>query len=293
MHVQSPNLSAFQEHRPLLFGIAYRMLGSVAEAEDMVQETFLRWQRQTHGEIQSVKAWLSATITRLCIDHLRSARKRREEYVGVWLPEPLVENHSDAHDRAVALADSLSTAFLVLLETLSPAERAVFLLREVFEYDYSEIGRIIDKNEANCRQMVRRAREHVAAGKSRFEANPAHNEKLVQQFLQTCREGDTGGLLALLTDDIVLYSDGGGKVPAAPKPIAGADRVARFLIGVSKVPRSGWEARPATVNSAPGLLTFRNGELSQTTSFEIVNGRIRAIYIVRNPDKLKHLVQEP
>lgn len=292
MNVQTPALSTFQEHRPLLFGIAYRMLGSVAEAEDMVQETFLRWQRQTTEGVQSPKAWLSAAVTRLCIDHLRSARKRREEYVGVWLPEPLVEDHSNANDRTAALADSLSTAFLVLLETLSPAERAVFLLREVFEYDYSEIGRIIDKNEANCRQMVRRAREHVAVGKARFEASPVHNEKLVQQFQQACRMGDTDGLLAMLTDDIVLYSDGGGKVAAAPKPIAGAERVARFLIGVSKIPRSGLEARFATVNSSPGLLVFRNGQLSQTTSLEVVNGRIRAIYVVRNPDKLKHLVQE-
>ena len=291
MNVETPALSAFQEHRPLLFGIAYRMLGSVAEAEDMVQETFLRWQRQAIEGVHSPKAWLSTAVTRLCIDHLRSARKRREEYVGVWLPEPLVEDRSDANSRTAALADSLSTAFLVLLETLSPAERAVFLLREVFEYDYSEIGRIIDKNEANCRQMVRRAREHVAAGKSRFEASPVHNEKLVQQFQQACRMGDTDGLLAMLTDDIVLYSDGGGKVAAAPKPIAGAERVARFLIGVSKIPRSGLEARFATVNGSPGLLVFRNGQLSQTTSLEVVNGQIRAIYVVRNPDKLKHLLR--
>lgn len=292
MNEPHSTLSVFQENRPLLFGIAYRMLGSVAEAEDMVQETFLRWQRQPVAEIKSAKAWLTAAITRLCIDHLRSARSRREEYVGVWLPEPLVEHQSSAGDKTSALADSLSTAFLVLLETLSPAERAVFLLREVFEYDYPEIGRIIDKNEANCRQMVRRAREHVAAGKSRFEANPVHSEKLVQQFLQTCRQGDTDGLLALLTDDIVLYSDGGGKVPAAPKPIAGSDRVARFLIGVSKIATSSLETRFAMVNSAPGILFFRDGQLSQTTSLEIVNGRIRALYIVRNPDKLKHLARE-
>lgn len=293
MNVQPPTLSAFEEHRSLLFGIAYRMLGSVAEAEDMVQETFLRWQRQSEEDIQSPKAWLSAAITRLCIDHLRSARKRREEYVGVWLPEPLVEHHFDSHDRTMAPADSLSTAFLVMLETLSPAERAAFLLREVFEYDYSEIGRILDKSEANCRQMVKRAREHLAAGRSRFEANPVHGEKLVQQFLQACWKGDTGGLVELLTDDIVLYSDGGGKVAAAPQPIAGTDRVARFLIGVSKIGRSTFEARFAMVNSAPGLLIYRNGELSQTTSLQIVNGRIQAIYVVRNPEKLKHLVVQP
>lgn len=289
MNAQPSVLSAFQENRPLLFGIAYRMLGSVAEAEDMVQETFLRWQRQSSAEVKSAKAWLSAAITRLCIDHLRSARKRREEYVGVWLPEPLVEEHGTTSGKTEALADSLSTAFLVLLETLSPAERAVFLLREVFEYDYPEIGRILDKNEVNCRQMVRRAREHVAAGKSRFEADPAHSERLVQQFLQTCRQGDTEGLLTLLASDVILYSDGGGKVPAAPRPVAGADRVARFLIGVSKIGRANLETRFAIVNSAPGVLVYRDGHLSQTTTIEAVDGRIRAIYIVRNPEKLKHL----
>jgi RNA polymerase sigma-70 factor (ECF subfamily) len=183
------HLAAFQEHRPILFGIAYRMLGSVSEAEDMVQETFMRWQRQSAAEIKSVRGWLTSAITRLCIDQLRSARRQREEYVGVWLPEPLVANHANAEDKASALADSLSMAFLVMLETLSPPERAVFLLREVFEYDFGEIGRIVDKSEDNCRQMLRRAREHVAAGRSRFEPAPEQNEQLVQRFLRACRGG--------------------------------------------------------------------------------------------------------
>lgn len=287
MNADSTTLPVFQEHRSLLFGIAYRMLGSVSEAEDMVQETFLRWQRQTISEIKSAKAWLTAAITRLCIDQLRSARMRREEYVGVWLPEPLVESQAERTEKDAALADSLSTAFLVLLETLSPAERAVFLLREVFEYDYDEIGRIIEKNEANCRQMVRRAKEHLAEGRSRFPATPGHNERLVQQFLDTCRQGDTATLLSLLSEDTVLYSDGGGKVPAAPEPIAGASKVARFLIGVAKLVRDDEEIRFATVNSAPGILRFREGQLVQTTALEIVDGRIAAIYVVRNPEKLK------
>jgi len=241
------------------------------------------------SEIKSPKAWLTATITRLCIDHLRSARKRREEYVGVWLPEPLVETQVDRSDKHAGLADSLSTAFLVLLETLTPAERAVFLLREVFEYDYSEIGRIIDKNEANCRQMVRRAKEHLAEGKSRFQAAPELQERLLQQFIETCRKGDTSGLLSLLSEDTVLYSDGGGKVPAAPKPVAGAAKVARFLVGVSKLARPDEEIRFAMINSAPGILRYHEGRLFQTTAFEIVDGRITAIYIVRNPDKLRHV----
>lgn len=282
-------LPLFQEHRSLLFGIAYRMLGSVSEAEDMVQETFLRWQRQDVSEIKSAKAWLTSAITRLCIDQLRSARKRREEYVGVWLPEPLVETPDERADKTASLSDSLSTAFLVLLETLTPAERAVFLLREVFEYDYSEIGRIIDKNEANCRQMVRRAKEHLAEGKSRFHAVPSHHERLVQQFMETCRQGDTTGLLSLLNEDAVMYSDGGGKVPAAPQPVIGAAKVARFLIGVGKLIRADEEFRFAMINSAPGILRYQHGRLIQTTALDVVDGRITAIYVVRNPEKLQHV----
>jgi RNA polymerase sigma-70 factor (ECF subfamily) len=289
MNDSAQALEGFQEHRSLLFGIAYRMLGSVSEAEDLVQETFLRWQRQPVEEIKSAKAWLTTTMTRMCIDYLGSARKRREEYVGVWLPEPLVNSAGEREDRTRALADSLSTAFLVLLETLSPAERAVFLLREVFEYDYSEIGKILEKTEASCRQMVRRAREHVATRESRFEADPAQNERLVQQFLEVCQNGDTSGLLELLSEDVVLYSDGGGKVAAAPEPVSGSGRVARFLIGVSKIGLAERTARFAVLNSTPGVLIFRDGELSQTTSLEIVDGRIRAIYVVRNPEKLRHL----
>jgi RNA polymerase sigma-70 factor (ECF subfamily) len=290
MNAESTILSVFQEHRALLFGVAYRMLGSVSEAEDMVQETFLRWQKQTLTEIKLPKAWLTTAITRLCIDHLRAARKRREEYVGVWLPEPLVETQADRADKSAGLADSLSTAFLILLETLAPAERAVFLLREVFEYEYSEISRIIDKSEANCRQMVRRAREHVAAGKSRFEAAPEHHERLVQQFIQTCRQGDTTALLSMLREDTVLYSDGGGKVVAAPQPVVGAAKVARFLVGVSKLIRENEEFRFAMINAAPGILRYQEGRLVQTTVLEIAAGQIAAIYVVRNPDKLAHVV---
>ncbi|HET6410411.1 MAG TPA: RNA polymerase sigma-70 factor [Chthoniobacteraceae bacterium] len=277
----------FQEHRPLLFGIAYRMLGSVTEAQDMVQEVFLRWQSQPIEEIKSPKAWLTTTVTRLCIDHLRSARVRREEYVGVWLPEPLLEAQQPPAE-APGLAESLTTAFLVLLETLSPAERAVFLLREVFEYDYDEIARITEKSEANCRQMLRRAKEHVAAGKSRFKADAARNEQLVQQFMDACRLGDTEGLLAMLSDDATLYSDGGGKVLAAVKPIFGADRVSRFLVGVMRFVAPDEEFRFAVVNSEPGLLRFHHGQLIQTTTFALADGRITAIYVVRNPDKLRH-----
>lgn len=286
VEVQDTLLPAFQEHRSLLFGIAYRMLGSVADADDMVQETYLRWQRQNPEVIECPRAWLTATITRLCIDHLKSARVRREEYVGVWLPEPLV-GQADSSPRG--MADSLSTAFLVLLETLTPAERAVFLLREVFQYDYAEIGRILDKDEANCRQMLRRAREHVAVGRSRFDPNPARGEELLRQFMNACRQGDTDGLLGLLHEDVVLYSDGGGKVSAAPAPVVGLAKVSRFLIGVSRIGRDTMEVKFSTVNAAPGALVYREGRLSQTTSLHIVDGKIAAIYVVRNPEKLGHL----
>ena len=283
----SPSLTLFEEQRSLLFGIAYRMLGSVSEAEDMVQETFLRWQRQPIAEIRSAKAWLTSAITRLCIDHLRSARVRREEYVGVWLPEPLIDHSPHAHRADARLADSLSTAFLVVLETLSPAERAVFLLREVFEYDYEEIARITERSEASCRQMLRRAREHVTAGKSRFAANAGRHEELATKFLETCRVGDTAGLLSMLREDVVLYSDGGGKVVAAPRPITGAAKATRFLIGVTKVAPADAEHRFAIVNEAPGVLRFSEGKLVQTTTFEIVDGQIQSLYIMRNPDKLR------
>ncbi len=286
MEASNANAAVFEEHRTLIFGIAYRMLGSVAEAEDMVQDTYLRWQRQSVEEVKSAKAWLTSVVTRLCIDHLRSARKRREEYVGVWLPEPLVEQTAVNG----ALADSLSTAFLVLLETLAPAERAVFLLREVFEYDYEDIARMLDKTEANCRQMVRRAKEHVAAGKPRFEASAARNEQIVQEFLHACREGDTSGVLGLLAPDAVMYSDGGGKVVAVREPLVGAEKLARFYIGVTKARKSSNpEVRFAQVNSAPGALIYVDGKLVQTMSFAIVGGRIQAMYVMRNPDKLRHV----
>ncbi|MDR3405659.1 MAG: RNA polymerase sigma-70 factor [Chthoniobacter sp.] len=283
-------LETFQQHRPLLFSIAYRMLGSVAEAEDLMQETYLRWQRQSFDEIRSARAWLTSTITRLCIDELRSARRRREEYVGVWLPEPLVENAGDQHDRTAALVDSLGTAFLVLLETLSPKERAVFLLREVFEYEYREIAEIVETSEANCRQMGHRAKDHLAARQTRFDSNAARSEQLVHHFLVACRKGDTDGLLALLAEDAVLYSDGGGRVAAAPHPIVGSKRVARFLIGVGKINHGVVATRFAAINSAPGVLIWYNGRFAQTMNLGIVDGRVRALYVVRNPDKLKHLL---
>jgi RNA polymerase sigma-70 factor (ECF subfamily) len=279
----------FEQHRSLVFGIAYRMLGSVVEAEDITQDVFLRWQRQPTAPVQSAKAYLTTIVSRLCIDHLRSARHQREQYVGVWLPEPLLVADEPSPDSRAELADSLTNAFLLLLETLNPAERAVFLLREVFQYDYDEVSRIVDKSEANCRQMFSRARERLASRSPRFQAERAESEKLVQEFLAACTEGDTDGLMNLLTKDVVMYSDGGGKVAAALRPILGIDKVVRFFISVRQRLPKGVQVRFANLNAEPGVLLLIRGKAEHAMTFEINEGRIRAVYIVGNPDKLKHL----
>ncbi|MDQ5824227.1 MAG: RNA polymerase sigma-70 factor [Chloroflexota bacterium] len=284
---------AFNEHRPLLFSLAYRMLGSVADAEDVVQEAFLRWHRATENSdeqaVRSPRSYLCTVVTRLCIDQLRSARVRREVYVGPWLPEPLVEQGTPDPTEELELADSLSMAFLVLLESLSPEERAVFLLRQVFDYDYAEIARIVNKSEANCRQMVRRAQQRLAERRPRFNATPEQREQMTHTFMQTCTNGDMEGLLSLLTQDIVLYSDGGGKAKAATRPVYGADNVARFIFGVlSKVP-PGFSAGVATVNGQPGIVCYVEGEPYTVLSLDVADGLIQGIYTVVNPDKLQHI----
>lgn len=241
----------FHSYQPLLFAIAYRMLGSAMDAQDMVQETFLRWSHAT-GEIDSPKAYLSAIVTRLCIDHLRRAHVQRETYIGPWLPEPLLASQPTDN---VALDESLSLAFLVLLERLTPVERAVFLLREVFEFEYEAIARIVEKSEANCRQVVRRARQHLAERRPRFDTSPQEREQMTRLFAQSCATGDLSALLALLADDIVLYSDGGGKARAALNPILGPDKVARYMLGVlGKLPPD-FAAAFATVNGQPAIVS--------------------------------------
>ena len=223
----------YEDLRPLMFSIAYRMVGSVGDAEDIVQEAFLRFHRASGEgeEIESPKAYLSAITTRLGIDHLRSARVRRERYVGTWLPEPVLTDPESDVELHAETADSLSMAFLVLLESLSPVERAVFLLREVFEYGYDEIARVIGKTEDNCRQIAVRARRQVDAKRPRFEASRKRREELARRFFDAVGEGDTEGLIGLLAADVVAYGDGGGKAPAFPRPIYGRDRVARLLLG--------------------------------------------------------------
>jgi RNA polymerase sigma-70 factor, ECF subfamily len=277
----------FERHRSLLFSIAYRMLGSVTGAEDIVQEAFLRWQEMPDTEVRSPKSYLSTVVTRLSIDRLRSARAHREEYVGPWLPEPLVSNRAEEGADLIQLDESLSMAFLVLLESLNPVERAVFLLREVFDYEYEEISRIVGKSEANCRQIARRARQSVAAHRPRFERSPEQEERLIQRFVETCMSGDMEGLLELLSEDVTLWSDGGGKVAAASYPIHGPERVARFLLGVLRTVPPGFFTRRAQVNGGPGVVGYVNGCPTSVVALDVANDRLRGVRIVVNPEKLR------
>ena len=279
------------DHRPLLFGIAYRMLGSVADAEDALQDTYLRWHRAIAGgtEIREPKAWLAKTITRICLDQLGSARTKRETYVGPWLPEPLLGSQAPDVAETVADADSLSTAFLLLLETLSPKERAVFLLHDVFAYEFSAIAGIVGESEAYCRQIARRARARIEDRRPRFTASADQQRRLAERFVLACQEGDLPGLLACLADDVTIWADGGGKVTAARKPVSGRDKVARFILGLMKLAPPGTSLRPSRVNGGAGFVTLIDGAPFNVATLELDGDRISAIYVVANPDKLAHL----
>ena len=282
--------NTFTEYRSLLFSIAYRMLGSVADAEDIVQDAFLRWNALPAEEmVGSPKAYLSTIVTRLCINYMHSARVQREVYVGPWLPEPLVTEHVPNVADTIEERESLSIAFLVLLESLSPVERAVFLLRDVFDYEYAEIAQIVEKSEANCRQMAHRARARVAQHHPRFTVSPEVSEQLTQRFIAACVGGDMPGLLALLREDSIAVSDGGGKVTAARKPIYGADRTARAVLGILKKVPPGLTPRLTEINGQPAFVWSLNGVAQGVLVLDIVEDRIRAIYLIVNPDKLDHL----
>jgi len=278
----------FLEHRSLLFAIAYRMLGSVADAEDAVQETYLRWRRSAESgdEIHSPKAWLTTTISRVCLDQLGSARVKREQYIGPWLPEPLAGVTPDIAE-TVADFDSLSLAFLVVLESLSPKERAVFLLHDVFGYDFASIGEIVGESDAYCRQLAKRARAHVAERRPRFEADRAQRERLTADFLRAVTEGDMPALIETLTDDVTVLADGGGKVNAARKPVVGRDKVASFLTNLVRLASTGTSFRIELINGQPGIVTFVDGVVQNVVTFDFTDSAIRGIYIVANPDKLR------
>ena len=284
----------YEELRPLLFSIAYRMIGSVSEAEDVVQEAFLRIHRaEAEGtRIESPKAYLSAVTTRLSIDHLKSARVRREQYVGQWLPEPLLTDDSTPGPAAHAeTADSLSLAFLVLLESLTPVERAVFLLREVFDYGYDEIARIVDRTEDNCRQLYVRARRHVDEGRPRFEASRKQRDALVERFFAAAERGDLAALEEMLAADVVVYGDGGGKAPSWPKPIYGRERVAKLIAGTLKQAKEvGVTLRAAHINGQPGVMFLDDEDrIGAVMSVDVADGLVQTIRGVTNPDKLEHL----
>ena len=283
----------FERHRSLLFSIAYRMLGSVADAEDIVQEAYLRWREVPEAEVRSPKSYLAAVVTRLSIDRLRSAQVQREEYIGPWLPEPLVTNRAEEGADLVEVDESLSLAFLVVLESLNPVERAVFLLREVFDYDYEEISGIVGKSEANCRQIARRARSAVAARRPRFERSPEQEERLTRRFVETCMSGDMEGLLKLLSEDVTLWSDGGGKVAAAPYPIYGSEGVARFLLRVLRTVPPEFSARLTRVNGGPGVVGYVDGYPTSVVALDVADGYVQDIRIIVNPEKLRAIPPSP
>jgi RNA polymerase sigma-70 factor, ECF subfamily len=276
-----------EQLRPYLFAIAYRMLGSVAEAEDVVQDAFLRYQ-QAGEEPDSPKAYLATVTTRLAIDRLRSARVRREVYPGQWLPEPLVDDDALQH---AEMADSLSLTFLHLLEKLSPVERAVFLLREVFDYSYEEVARVVGKTPAHCRQILARAHRHVQEGRRRFEVSREERDEVARRFVAAWEEGETGALIELLAPDATVYGDGGGKAPSVPVPLVGAERVAKALIGWGGQARAqGFLHRPALVNGEPGLVFHdRDGRARWVAALEIADGVVVAVRSILNPDKLGHV----
>lgn len=286
-------MDTFEQYRTFLFSIAYRMLGSVTEAEDMVQETYLRYQHIDAETVQAPKAFLSKIVTRLCLDYLKTARVQREQYIGTWLPEPLLTDTNVVEPAQIAEQhDSLSIAFLVLLEQLSPAERAVFLLHEVFDYEYSEIAEILGKQEDACRQLFSRAKQHLVHNRPRYTSTPAEHNALLQQFMGAALNGDVDGLSRLLARDVQTWADGGGKVVAALRPIIGQELVTRFFLHMMRAWTAEMSGTMAWLNGEMGLIIRQNGQVTLALLLETGDGLIQRIHLIRNPDKLKHLQQE-
>jgi RNA polymerase sigma-70 factor (ECF subfamily) len=276
----------FEEHRPGLARLAYRMLGSLADADDVLQEAYLRWTREDRSAVKSPRSYLYSVLTRLCIDQRRLVEARKESYVGPWLPEPLVEPGLADPAGQLETAESVSLALLVVLESLSPVERAAYLLRRVFDYGYDEVSTILGKSEPSCRQLVSRADAYIRERRPRFEPSPGEAERLTGEFLQACATGDLAGLVRILAADAVLYSDGGGKVLAARVPIRGADRIARFFLGVTRKAPAELEVRHVRVNGRPGVVVLEAGQVADVITLDVADGRITTCFVVRNPDKL-------
>jgi len=294
--------TSFEPHRRRLLGLAYRMLGSMSDAEDAVQETYLRWHGADRDKVSDPRAFLMTTTTRICLDMLTSARARREKYVGPWLPEPVVDAEALAPDSHTELAEDLSIALLLTVDRLSPLERAAFLLHDVFDFSFTEVAAALDRSEAACRQLAARARAHVRSARPRGVASPsprshqidAKHADLLSAFVTAARSGDVGGLMQLLASDVRVVTDGGGKAAAALNVLEGADRAARFFAAVTaKGWRDDFTLRFATINDLPGIIVDAPEGTVQTSAFEIDGGVIRALYIVRNPDKLRHLAAAP
>ncbi|MFT3735227.1 MAG: RNA polymerase sigma-70 factor [Rhodocyclaceae bacterium] len=288
----SPPLDTFHALRPRLFAIAYRMLGTRADADDVLQDAWLRWQAADQAALQSAEAWLVTVTTRLAIDRLRAARSEREAYVGFWLPEPLVEVDERTPEAAVEMASELSVALLWVLERLAPEERAAFLLRQVFDYDYPEIAELLGKSEAACRQMVHRASERVRQERPRFDVTPDQHRDVLARFMQAARSGERTAIRALMAEDVQFIGDGGGKMPSFGKILRGAERIANLYWAVWR--RLGAQVRyqPVSINGEPGLLRFVDGQLESAQSFVTDGERIVAIYSLRNPDKLARIATE-
>ena len=283
-------ITDFEPQRPYLLGLAYRMTGSWSDAEDVVQDAWLRWQAVKHDEIDSPRAFLSQTVTRLCLDLFKSARARREEYVGTWLPEPLPTHWDGATSDPDALSHDLSLAFMLTLERLSPLERATFLLSDVFDLSFREIAQTLHRSEAACRQLAARARKRVREARPRYRVNEQEGLRIAEAFLQASREGHLEELRSLLAEDAVLQTDGGGKKLATLKPILGASKIARFFVGIAA--KEGGNVQGALIrqlNDMPSIVAIEADGLPRTISLDIQDGKIAAIYIVRNPDKLRHI----
>jgi len=287
-------LATFNEHRGLLFSIAYRMMGTVADAEDVLQDAYIRWQQSVRDDIRSPKAFLVTIVSRLCISQLNSGHMQREEYVGQWLPEPIVTDSASDPASGVSADESISMAFLVLLERLNPVERAVFLLREVFEYDYDEISAAVGRSEANCRQILRRAKEHVHAARPRFTPSTSKQSELLARFVQAATRGDLDALVALLASDAVLHTDGGGKAPALPNLVHGSSSIARAILGgMAKFAPKAFATRLVQINGQPGFVSYVNGKPAIALVLHINDDEIQTIFAISNPAKLEHLPAAP
>jgi RNA polymerase sigma-70 factor (ECF subfamily) len=283
--VSANSTESFLRIRPRLVRIAYRMLGSVAEAEDVVQDAYVRWHRTDHAGIESHDAFLVRMVTRLCLDVLKSARVQREEYIGPWLPEPFI----DAEENR---SDDITLSLMIVLERLSPLERAAFLLHDVFGLDFNEVARAVGRDTPTCRKLASRAREHVQEARPRYPVPPELGKKLTAAFFAASQEGNLQALETLLAADVTLYSDGGGKRPAVIKPVYGAEKVSRFFMGLARKPDylAGQLLAECVIDGLPGYVTLEKDDIVQTTALSIEAGRITGIYVVRNPDKLKHIL---